>query len=275
MHALAATLALLSLAVCSTPQDPQPRGLGASRVSGSVSEEEFKRMHELRKDAPPKLEGTMIELAGTKAYLTLPKTPRANSAGMVVVHEWWGLNDNVKHWADRLAAEGYSAIAVDLYSGVVATTSDDAMAAMKKVEREKAVEVMKAAERFLRTDERTKAKKVGSVGWCFGGGMSLALALNSDTLDAAVMYYGQPETDPKALAALKAPLLGIFGSKDKSITPTNVGSFVQALVTAGKEHTVMSFYAEHAFANPSNPRYDEKSASVAWDNVRAFLAAHL
>ena len=275
MHALATTLALLSVSLFSAPQDPQPRGLGAARVGGALSEEEFKRLHELRKDAPPKLDGTMIELAGSKAYLALPKTPRANAAGMVVIHEWWGLNDHVKLCADRLAADGYAALAVDLYGGAVATTSDEAMSAMKKVDRARAVEIMKAAERFLRTDARTKAKKVGSVGWCFGGGMSLALALESDTLDAAVMFYGQPETDPKALAALKAPLLGIFGSKDPSIPPSKVGSFVQALVSAGKEHTVLSLNAEHAFANPSNPHYDEKPAAVAWDNVRAFLAAHL
>ncbi len=247
----------------------------APSQTGAVSEAEFKAMHELKQGAPPVLHGTTVEVGGAKCYLSLPKTPRAGSPSVVVIHEWWGLNDNVKHWADRLASDGYAALAVDLYGGVVAKTPDEASAAMKAVDPAKAVPIMQAAEKFLREDSRVKAGKVASLGWCFGGGMSLQLALNSTTLDACVLYYGFVEKDPAKLAALKAPVLAIFGSKDQAIPPTAVATFVDGLVKAEKEHRVMFFPAVHAFANPSNPKYDEASASVAWENVRMFLAEKL
>lgn len=261
------TLALVSLLPFASPH--------AQSQTGAVSEAEFKAMHELKQGAAPVLHGTAVEVGGAKGYLSLPKTPRAGSPAVVVIHEWWGLNDNVKHWADRLASDGYAALAVDLYGGVVATNSDEAMNAMKAVDGAKAVAVMKAGESFLREDPRVKAKKVASLGWCFGGGQSLQLALNSKTLDACVLYYGFVEKDPAKLAALKAPVLAIFGSKDQAITLESVATFVDGLVKSDKEHRVMFFPAVHAFANPSNPKYDEASASVAWENVRMFLAEKL
>ena len=97
----------------------------------------------------------------------------------------------------------------------------------------------------------------------------------SPDLDAAVMYYGHPELDPMALEKLKAPLLGIFGAKDKSIPPEMVKKFDEALTTAKKEHVILSYDAEHAFANPSNPKYDEENAAKAWTEVQKFLAEHL
>jgi carboxymethylenebutenolidase len=243
--------------------------------TGAVGEAEFKAMHELKQGAAPALLGSAIELGGSKAYLSLPKSPRAGSPGVVLIHEWYGLNDHIKHWADRLASDGYAALAVDLYGGVVAKNSDEAMAAMKKVADEPALALMRAGEKFLREDARTKSKKVASLGWCFGGKMSLLFALNSPTLDACVLYYGRLEKDPAKLAALKAPLLGIFGSKDSSIPPADIAAFVEALVKNDKEHRVLTFHAVHAFANPSNAKYDEQSAAVAWENVRLFLAEKL
>jgi carboxymethylenebutenolidase len=179
------------------------------------------------------------------------------------------------HWADRFAAEGYAALAIDLYDGTVAKTSDEAMAAMKKVDDARAKEVMLAGLAFLKDDPRVQAKKRASIGWCFGGGKSLQLALAAPDLDAAVMYYGHPETDPKVLEKLRAPLLGIFGTQDKSIPPETVKTFEEALTTARRPHTIHSYDAPHAFANPSNPRYDETNANLAWAEVRKFLAVHL
>src|SRR5262249_37610245 len=101
--------------------------------TGSVSEEQFKAMHELETGAAPKLFGTMVDLAGGKAYLSLPAGAKPPLPGVVVIQEWWGLNDNIKHWADRLAAEGYAALAVDLYDGKLATNSDEASKYMQSV----------------------------------------------------------------------------------------------------------------------------------------------
>jgi carboxymethylenebutenolidase len=246
-----------------------------SKLTGQVTEEEFKKLHELKTDAAPPRKGVMIEIAKAKAYLSIPEGATAPMPGIVVIHEWWGLNDNVMHWADRFAAEGYAALAIDLYDGTVAKTSDEAMAAMKKVDDARAKEVMLAGLAFLKDDPRVQAKKRASIGWCFGGGKSLQLALAAPDLDAAVMYYGHPETDPKVLEKLRAPLLGIFGTQDKSIPPETVKTFEEALTTARRPHTIHSYDAPHAFANPSNPRYDETNANLAWAEVRKFLAVHL
>jgi len=266
--------ALVSLALLfATPlQEKAPQ---EKKPAKEISEEEFKKLHELKKEAAPPLKGTTVEIAKSKAYLSLPEGAKAPMPAVVVIHEWWGLNDHVKHWADRLAADGYAAIAVDLYEGKVATTPDEANAAMKKVDSARSKEILLAALAFLKDDPRVQATKRGSIGWCFGGKMSLQLALAAPDLDAAIMYYGHPELDPMKLEPMKAPLLGIFGTKDNSIPPETVTKFEEALTTAKKEHTIHSYEAEHAFANPSNPKYDEENAAKAWIEVRKFLEKHL
>lgn len=186
-----------------------------------------------------------------------------------------GLNDHIRHWADRLAADGYAALAVDLYEGKVATTRDEAMEAMRAVDREKAVERLTAAHAFLKKDDRVKASKRASIGWCFGGGYSLQLAISAPDLDAAVIYYGRLVTDTEMLAPIKAHLLGVFGNRDTGIPPTAVDDFEKALKEAKVEATILRYDAEHAFANPSSARYDTKSAEDAWTKVRSFLKKRL
>lgn len=260
------------------PPEPKPAETKPSDtkpgLTGQVSEEEFKKMHELKKDAPPALQGNAVEIGTMKGYLSLPKGAKAPMPAVIVIHEWWGLNDNVKHWADRIAAEGYAAVAVDLYNGTVATNADEAMAAMRKVDEPAAVKTMLAALEFAKKDPRIQATKTASIGWCFGGGMSLKLGLAAPDINAVVMYYGHP-ADAKELQMLKAPLLGIFGTQDKSIPPEIVKKFDEDLTAAAKEHTIRSYDAEHAFANPSNPHYDQKNAGAAWIEASAFLAAQL
>jgi carboxymethylenebutenolidase len=212
----------------------------------------------------------MIDLKGTKAYLSLPKGAGPFPA-IVVIHEWWGLNSNIEHWADRMASAGWAALAVDLYSGVVATNRDDAMAAMKAVDDTKAAAVIRAGLDFVASDPRIKAPKKAVIGWCFGGGWSLQAALQNPDLDGAIIYYGQLETDPAKLKAIKAKVLGVFGTRDKGIPPEKVAEFQAALTSAGIPVEIHSYDAEHAFANPSNPIYDEKSAADAWTHVLAFL----
>ncbi|KYF83471.1 dienelactone hydrolase, partial [Sorangium cellulosum] len=242
---------------------------------GLLSEEDFKALHQLRSDKAPPARGQTVDVAGTKAYLSLPKDAKPPIPGLVVIHEWWGLNEHIKHWTDRLAEDGYAALAVDMYGGKVATTPDDAMAAMKAVDEAKGLEVVRAAHRFLSTDARISAPRTGSIGWCFGGAWSLKLALNEPELDAAVIYYGRLVTDPAQLKAIKAPVLGVFGNQDKGIPPEVVNEFDKALHDAGVEHQVLRYDADHAFANPSGERYDTKAAADAWEKVRQFLAAKL
>jgi carboxymethylenebutenolidase len=243
--------------------------------TGMVDEETFKAMHELRTDAPPKLFGEMIDLAGGKAYLSLPPGKTGPLPAVVVIHEWWGLNDHVKHWADRLAADGYAALAVDLYAGAIATTPDQAMAAMKAVDATKAKATLAAAHEYLRAEPRITASRRGVIGWCFGGAWSLQHAIAQSDLDAAVIYYGRLVDDPKELAKIRAPLLGVFGDRDRGIPPEAVAKFAAAVKAAGKSLELHQYDAEHAFANPSNPKYDAKASADAWSHVRAFFEANL
>lgn len=243
-------------------------------LTGAVSEDEFKKLHELTGEAAPPAKGETIELAGSKAYLSLPEGD-GPFPGVIVIHEWWGLNDNIRHWSDRLAASGYAALAVDLYGGRVATTPDDAMAYMKSVDEAAGAKVVAAAHAFLADDPRVKAPKRGVIGWCFGGAWSLKSAIALPDLDAAVIYYGRLETDPQKLAPIRAPILGIFGTRDKGIPPSSVKAFDEALKQAGKQAKLHSFDANHAFANPSSARYDHENAAKAWAETSTFLAEHL
>lgn len=247
----------------------------ATGMAGALDEEAFKALHVLKPGEPAVLKGTTIELAGGKAYLSLPANAKAPMPGVVVIHEWWGLNDNIKLWADRLAADGFAALAVDLYEGKVAKTPDEAMAFMKAHDPKKAEATLQAAHRFLAGDARVLAKKRGSIGWCFGGRQSLNLALASPDLDAAVIYYGGPVTEVEKLKAIKAPILGIFANKDGHITPKAVDAFEAALKQAGVNHKLLRYDADHAFANPSQKVYDRTAAEHAWKEARAFLAAKL
>jgi len=194
---------------------------------------------------------------------------------LVVIHEWWGLNGHIKNWADRFTTTGRAALAVDLYHGIVATDPKEAMAQMRAVDEKKAVATLLAGLDFLKKDARVLASKRGSIGWCFGGGMSLQLAINAPDLDACVMYYGRPVNDPNELKKIKAPLLGNFAKKDQSIPPEAVEVFERGLKAAGVNAIINEYDANHAFANPSGQSYDAKSATAAWAAVQAFLDKNL
>jgi carboxymethylenebutenolidase len=243
--------------------------------TGALSEEEFKKLHELRTDPAPPRRGQMIAVAGTRAYLSLPEHAKPPLPGLVVIQEWWGLNENIMHWADRIAADGYAALAPDLYEGKVATDPGTAMKYVKAVDPKRALEILLASHKLLASDPRIQARRRGSVGWCFGGAMSLQLALAAPDLDAAVIYYGRLVTDVEKLKKIRAPLLGIFGNRDKGIPPPAVDAFEAALKKAGVRHALHRYEADHAFANPSSARYDAESAGDAWEKVRAFLAERL
>lgn len=257
------------------PAAANKAGPSAATHTGALSEDAFKALHELKEGAAPATRGTMIEIAGSRAYLSLPENAKPPIPGVIVIQEWWGLNDNVKHWADRISAEGYAAIAVDLYGGRIATTPDSAMAYMKSVDNARALEILKAAHAFLANDSRVQATKRASIGWCFGGGWSLRLAIAEPALDAAVMYYGFPVMDTAELAKIRAPIFGVFGTLDEAIPPASVAEFEKALTAAGVKYEIHNYEAVHAFANPSNPRYDTKAAGDAWAKVSAFLRARL
>jgi carboxymethylenebutenolidase len=207
-------------------------------------------------------------------YLARPEGTTGEALpGVIVIHEWWGLNDNIRTMAERLAAEGYVALAVDLYGGEAAETPEQArslMSASMEREDELTSNVTQAYE-YLTLQQN--AAQVGSIGWCFGGGWSLRTALAlPETLDAAVIYYGQLVTDPDRLATLDMPVLGIFGAEDQGIPVDQVRTFEQTLDSLGTDATIEIYEgAGHAFANPSGERYVPEAAEDAWGKTLAFL----
>jgi carboxymethylenebutenolidase len=209
-------------------------------------------------------------------YLARPQAARGPLPGVIVIHEWWGLNDNIRAMTRRLAGEGYQALAVDLYGGEKADSPDAAMKLVNGVMQNRAAaeENLRQAVAYLKGKE---VPKLGVIGWCFGGGWSLATALLApDKIDATVIYYGHLETDPAKLATLKSPILGNFGAEDKSIPPASVKEFQSALEKLGKPVDVKIYDgAGHAFANASGGNYRPEAAKDAWQRTTAFFARHL
>lgn len=277
---LAATLACANGKGDTAPVEPPKDEKTAEtppgpKLTGILDEETFKSLHQLTDAEAPPLRGEELQLAGTKAYLSIPKNATAPLPAVIVIHEWWGLNDHIKHWTDRLAEDGYVALAVDLYGGQVATDPDTAMKLMKAVDENTAYAILSAAKAYLAGDPRFVAEKQAVIGWCFGGAWSLRQAIADPELDAAVIYYGHPITDAAALAKIHAPMLGVFANQDEAIPPDVVDGFATAVDGAGKSLELHRYDAVHAFANPSNAKYDQTSAADAWNHVRAFLAKHL
>ncbi len=222
---------------------------------------------------------TYAKLGDTEVhgYLARPEGPAGPLPGLIVIQEWWGLNDNVRAMARRLAGEGYVALAVDLYEGRVATDSDQAYATMTKAleHPDRLLDNLRQAHAYLK--DRAAAARIGVVGWCFGGGWSLQTALDQgDGIAAAVMYYGRPVLDDTQLAKLRAPLLGLFGGLDHGIPVASVRDMESRLRKLDKDVTVVVYDdADHAFANPSGTRYNAKDADDAWQRTTAFFADHL
>jgi len=194
--------------------------------------------------------------------------------GVVMIHEWWGLNQNIKNMAHDMAQEGYLVLAVDLFNGNVADNAGDARTYSSAVRdnMDVAITHLKSATSYLREQD---AVAVASMGWCFGGGMSMQLALEED-MDATVIYYGAVETDDDLLSSISWPVLGIFGEVDTVIPLDSVQEFDLDLDNLGIENEIYVYEGlGHAFANPSNPGHDVEKTADAWMKTIDFLNRHL
>jgi carboxymethylenebutenolidase len=192
---------------------------------------------------------------------------------LIVVHEWWGLNDYIKQEAERLAGEmpNVNVLAIDLYDGFVAATPDDAKSKMSSMNEEHTRAIIQGAIKHAGADA-----KIATLGWCMGGGWALQAEMIAGRQGAGcVMYYGMPETDVAKLKKLNADVLGLFASRDEWITPKVVAAFQENMKAAGKNLTVQSYDADHAFANPSNPKHDKDATADANAKALAFLKERL
>jgi len=196
---------------------------------------------------------------------------------LIVIHEWWGLNDWVKQQASKLADEGYVALAIDLYRGKVADTADMAHELMRGLPEDRATRDLKAAYDFLAAQPNVKKERIGSIGWCMGGGYSLDAALAEPHLAATVINYGHLATETEELKKIQAPILGLFGGQDRGITPEDVKKFQQAMEKLGKKIEVKIYPdAGHGFENPNNKQgYRAEDAADAWQRKVGFLASTL
>ena len=200
---------------------------------------------------------------------------------VVMIHEWWGLNENIKDMAESLAREGYVVLAVDLYKGQVANTTDLAQHLVGKARDNpsEATNNLQYAVRYLASLDNVNSSKIASLGWCFGGGQSLQLALNTEPeypLAGTIIYYGNLISDPESISKIKWPVLGIFGDKDQSISVDSVKQFEEAL-NAKKIPNQIYIYkgVGHAFANPSGDNYAPQETQDAWEKTVSFLKNYL
>jgi carboxymethylenebutenolidase len=197
--------------------------------------------------------------------------------GIIVIHEYWGLNDWVKDQASKLSAQGYVALAIDLYRGKLAKDPDEAHELMRGLPEDRADRDLRAAFDFLKSQTNVKPERIAAIGWCMGGGYALDLALAEPTLAADVINYGHLATDPAALGKIQAPILGIFGARDRGITPDDVHKFESAMKQLKKKVEIVIYPdAGHAFENPNNKDgYRAQDTAEAWTRTIKFLADNL
>jgi len=234
--------------------------------------------HSFNSQLPKQFNGEMITLT---AYGDLPfsayevKPEEDTQKAVLLIHEWWGLNEHIKSVADQLAHLGYNALAIDLYSEKVAQNPKEASKLMKKVKGKEAYEKLRSGLIYLKQRSGPQTQ-IATIGWCFGGGWSLKASLaNPQLVSATIIYYGELENDPDVLKKLKGPVLGIFATEDNWITPQWVMTFKTALEQAGVTHEIYSYDADHAFANPSGKRYNQDAYLDAWDKTLTFLRQNL
>lgn len=211
----------------------------------------------------------------TKGYLAIPE--KGSGPGVVVIQEWWGLVDHIKEVCDRFAAEGYVALAPDLYHGKTAKSPDEAGKLMMALNIAQTEKDLRGAVDYLLNHEATTSKKVGVVGFCMGGVLALYAASKNRDIGACVDLYGiHPNVKPD-LPNLQAPVLGIYAEKDAYVTPESVRVLEKKLKELGKSVEVHIYPdVDHAFFNDQRPEvYDDKAARDAWQRTIQFLASHL
>ena len=221
--------------------------------------------------------GREVEYAeGINGYLALPENAE-NAPALILIHEWWGLNEDIRAKAREFAAAGYAALAVDLYGGETANTRDAArkLAGAVRKNPDAAFANLGAAADYLRALPEADGARLGSVGWCFGGGWSYQIAKNGLGAKASVIYYGRfnPADD---LSRMRAKIIGHFGEKDAAIKLDDVKQFQAKLKTHSGAHEIFIYpNAGHGFANPDNPSHDAAAAQTAFMRTLDFLQKHL
>ncbi len=211
----------------------------------------------------------------TGGYLSVPES--GSGPGLIVIQEWWGLVDHIKDVCDRFAGEGFVALAPDLYHGKTTKSPDEAGKLMMALRIDEAERDLSAAVEYLSTQDETTSEKIGVVGFCMGGALSLYTATKNPSIGACVVFYGgHPKVKPD-LPNLHAPVLGIFAEKDTFATPASARELEQQLKKLGKQIEVIIYpNTDHAFFNDTRPEvYNAEASADAWQRTVEFLRKHL
>ena len=206
---------------------------------------------------------------GTQVGGALALPEGKGRAGILLIHEWWGLNDQIRAVAVEFARLGFVALAADLYGGKSATAPDEARSLMQAVDGDLATRTLVAWVDWLRGHDASSGK-VATIGWCFGGGWSLNASI-ATPVDATVVYYGNVKKTAADVGPLHGPVLGHYATEDQWIDARMVAGFEASMQEAGKTVTSHWYEAKHGFANPTTARYDEADAALAWKRTMAFL----
>lgn len=248
--------------------------LQAYQIEASTSK--FAAMHIAPiKVNPADLLGKMISYDaadGKQANAYFIPAKKKTKKWLIVIQEWWGLNDHIKLEADKYYTDlgDVNVIAVDMYDGKVAATPDSAMKLMRGADMKRMTAIMQATIQHAGSDA-----SIYSVGWCFGGMWSLQTAiLAGSQAKGSVMYYGRPETNLEKLKTIQCDIIGFFGNQDQAPSPTMVNDFENNMKLAGKNLSVNRYEANHGFANPSNPSFNPTATADAYAKAIAFLKAH-
>lgn len=248
--------------------------LQAYQIEASTSK--FAAMHIAPiKVNPANLLGKMISYDaadGKQANAYFIPAKKKTKKWLIVIQEWWGLNDHIKLEADKYYTDlgDVNVIAVDMYDGKVAATPDSAMKLMRGADMKRMTAIMQATIQHAGSDA-----SIYSVGWCFGGMWSLQTAiLAGSQAKGSVMYYGRPETNLEKLKTIQCDIIGFFGNQDQAPSPTMVNDFENNMKLAGKNLSVNRYEANHGFANPSNPSFNPTATADAYAKAIAFLKAH-
>ena len=283
MRALVAIAACAALCGCGSSEEPAAAATAAAPAPAATAV-----VHQVESPVPVEtppavalLEQTLAYGEGARSnlvgYLAMPEDAAEPLPGIIVIHESWGLNDDVKAMTRRLASEGYVALAVDLYGGKTAATPEDAERLAKDVYADPDAARRNLQQAYDYLEKYAFAPRVASIGWDLGGDWSLQTALlYPGALDAAVLYYGGVFTDRDRLAPLNVPLLGFYAGNDKSIPVRLVQEFRAKLLDLGKNAEVLIMpRTDHGFANPNSSSYNERAANEAWMTTLDFLARNL
>jgi len=249
-----------------------------SGVSMRASDKETAEGSNQKQDESSIDTSTVRYVSGTdtvSAYLAVPKG-EGKFPALIVIHEWWGLTPWMKSNADEFARRGYVALAIDLFRGSVATDAQGAMNQVRSLPKERAITDLKAAYDYLSNLKNVDNKKIGSIGWCFGGGYSFQAALNIPDLKMCIINYGTVSSDENLIKNIHCPVLVIHGDEDKAISPDSIKAFDKAAKNIGLNVEVKFFPGVgHAFMNPGNPSYKKEIVDEAWKDIYAFMDKNL